>query len=97
MYNKFAVGIQSAQAQLCPTACDLMDCSLPGSFAHGIFQARILGGVPIPTPGSNLHLWRLLHWQVHSLPPAPPGKPSSAHFLNASNHVTMITRYITVL
>ena len=54
-------------AQLCPTACDLMDCSLPGSFAHGIFQARILGGVPIPPiPGSNLHLLHLLHWQVSS-------------------------------
>ena len=26
--------------QLCPTLCDLMDCSLPGSSVHGIFQAR---------------------------------------------------------
>ena len=29
-------------SQLCPTFCDPMDCSLPGSCAHGIFQARIL-------------------------------------------------------
>ena len=29
-------------AQLCPTLCDPMDCSLPGSFIHGIFQARVL-------------------------------------------------------
>ena len=29
-------------AQLCPTLCDLMDCSLPGSSVHGILQARIL-------------------------------------------------------
>ena len=29
-------------AQLCPTLCDLMDSSLPGSSLHGIFQARIL-------------------------------------------------------
>ena len=29
-------------SQLCPTVCDPMDCSLPGSSAHGIFQARIL-------------------------------------------------------
>ena len=28
--------------QSCPTLCDPMDCSLPGSFVHGIFQARIL-------------------------------------------------------
>ena len=26
----------------CPTFCDLMDCSLPGSSVHGILQARIL-------------------------------------------------------
>ena len=29
-------------AQLRPTLCDPMDCSLPGSSAHGIFQARVL-------------------------------------------------------
>ena len=29
-------------SQLCPTLWDLMDCSLPGSSVHGIFQARIL-------------------------------------------------------
>ena len=28
--------------QSCPTLCDPMDCSPPGSSAHGIFQARIL-------------------------------------------------------
>ena len=32
---------ESEVAQLCPTLSDLMDCSLPGSFAHGIFQAII--------------------------------------------------------
>ena len=34
-------------AQLCPTLCDLMDCSLPGSFAHVISQARVLEWVVI--------------------------------------------------
>ena len=28
--------------QSCPTLCDPMDCSLPGSSVHGIFQAKIL-------------------------------------------------------
>ena len=28
--------------QSCPTLCDPMDCSLPGSSTHGIFQARVL-------------------------------------------------------
>ena len=31
----------------CPTLCDPMDCSLPGSSVHGIFQARILEWVAI--------------------------------------------------
>ena len=34
-------------AQSCPTLCNHMDCSLPGSFIHGIFQARVLGWVAI--------------------------------------------------
>ena len=29
-------------AQSCPTFCDPIDCSLPGSFVRGIFQARIV-------------------------------------------------------
>ena len=29
-------------AQSCPTLCDPMDCSLPGSSVHGNFQARVL-------------------------------------------------------
>ena len=32
---------ESEVAQLCPTLCHPMDCSLPGSSVHGIFQARI--------------------------------------------------------
>ena len=32
----------SEVAQSCPTLCDLMDCSLPGSSLHGILQARVL-------------------------------------------------------
>ena len=33
---------QSEVAQSCPTLSDPMDCSLPGSSVHGIFQARVL-------------------------------------------------------
>ena len=28
--------------QSCPTVCNHVDCSLPGSSFHGIFQARVL-------------------------------------------------------
>ena len=33
---------ESEVAQSCPTLSDRMDCSLPGSSVHGIFQARVL-------------------------------------------------------
>ena len=33
----------------CPTLCDSMDHSLPGSSVHGIFQARVLEWVPLPS------------------------------------------------
>ena len=36
--------------QSCLTLCDSMDCSLTGSFVHGIFQARILQGLPFSSP-----------------------------------------------
>ena len=35
--------------QLCPTLCDFMDCSPPGSSVHGILQARILEWVAMPS------------------------------------------------
>ena len=31
----------------CPTLSDPMDCSPPGSYVHGIFQARVLEWVAI--------------------------------------------------
>ena len=37
----------SEVAQSCPTLCDPVDCSLPGSSVHGILQARILEWVTI--------------------------------------------------
>ena len=39
-------------AQSCPTLSDPMDCSLPGSSVHGIFQARVLewGAIAFSVP-----------------------------------------------
>ena len=33
---------ESEVARSCPTLCNPMDCSPPGSSIHGIFQARVL-------------------------------------------------------
>ena len=41
---------------MCPTLWDPMDCSLPGSSIHGIFQARVLEWVAISfSRGSSWH------------------------------------------
>ena len=46
----------SLVAQVCPSLCDPMDCSPPGSSAHGILQARILEWVAICfSRGDHLH------------------------------------------
>ena len=46
---------ESKVAQLCPTLCDPMDCSLPGFCIHGIFQASILEWVAISFSGGSSH------------------------------------------
>ena len=38
-------------AKFCPTLCNPMDCSPPGSSVHGILQARVLEWVPCSPPG----------------------------------------------
>ena len=41
---------ESEVAQSCPTLSDPMDCSLPGSSVHGVFQARVLEWLPLSSP-----------------------------------------------
>ena len=47
---------ESEVTQSCPTRSDTMDCSLPGSSVHGIFQARVLE-------------WVAIAFSIHSLLP----------------------------
>ena len=48
-------------AQSCPTLCNPVDCSPPGSSVHGIFQARILESLPFPSledlPDPGIEPW----------------------------------------
>ena len=45
----------SEVTQSCLTLCDPMDCSLPGSSVHGIFQAIVLEWIAISfSSGSSL-------------------------------------------
>ena len=56
---------ESEVAQACPTLCDPLDCSLPGSSIHGICQARVLEWVAIafssiPLGSSDSFYWRIV-------------------------------------
>ena len=70
---------ESEVAQSCPTLCDPMDCSPPGSSVHGIFQAKVLewGAIAfspgyIPDPGIEPASPAL---KADSLLSVPPEKP----------------------
>ena len=80
-----AMRVHAQSLQPCPTLCDPIDCSPPGSSAHGILRARILEGVAMPfSRGSRVGSSQprdqtcifspFLHWQMGSSPLAPPGK-----------------------
>ena len=65
---------ESEVAQSCRTLCDPMDCSLPGSSVHGIFQARVLesGAIAfsnVSSMGSQRvgHDWVTFTFHFHSI------------------------------
>ena len=71
--------------QSCPSLCDPMNCSPPGSSVHGILQARRIpvgfcSGLPFPSPedlpdpGIELGSPTL---QADSLPSETPGKTTT--------------------
>ena len=54
---------ESEVTQSCPTLCDTMDCSLPGSSVHGIFQARVPEwGVIAFSQGSTTYIQKYLKY-----------------------------------
>ena len=73
--------LHAKSLQSCPTLCDPMDCSLPGSSVHGILQARILEWVAIassrdlPDPGIKLTSPLSPSGQAESLPLSHQGSP----------------------
>ena len=82
MLSRAVIIIMRAKSlQSCPTLCDPIDCSLPGSSVHGILQARILEQVAIPfsrgssQPRDRTHISYVsrIGRQV-LLPLVPPGK-----------------------
>jgi len=74
----------SEVAQSCPTVRETIDCSLPGSSVHGIFQARVLEWDAIAF--SNDHPRQHIKKQRHYF--AKKG-PSSQGYGFSSGHVWM--------
>ena len=91
-----SVSVRAKSLQSCPTLCDPMDCSPLDSSVHGIFQARILEWVVMPSsrgsslPRDRAHIACHLHWQVRSSPLAPPEKPQSFHTISFQNIVAIM-------
>ena len=75
------VGIHVKSLQSCPTLCNPMDCSPPGSSVHGILQARILESVAMPSsrgspyPGIEPASTATPALQAGSLPQSHWGSP----------------------
>ena len=64
--------------QLYPTLCNLMDCRLPESSVHGIFQQEYWSGLPFPSPGDLPNPGiepGSPALQADALPSEPSGKP----------------------
>ena len=58
---------ESEATQSCSTLHDPMDCSLPGSSAHGIFQARVLewGAIAFSSLTYRIHRGQILYQPSH--------------------------------
>jgi len=85
---------ESEDAQSCPTLRDAMDCSLPGSCVHGIFQARVLEWVAIAFSEASIRTklvevmefqlsyfksWKMMLWKCCTQYASKFGKLSSGH------------------
>ena len=61
---------ESEVAQSCPTLSNPMDCNLPGSFIHGIFQARVLEWGAITFSRGYLQNTSMLEWYLETCYPS---------------------------
>ena len=83
--GRFSSHVLYLVAQLCPTLCDPMDCSLPGSFVHGVSPGNntgvgchvLLQGI-FPNEGSNPGLPQ--DKQI-LLPSEPPGTHQNCNYI----------------
>ena len=89
MYNSDACSV----SQSCLTLCNPRGCSPPGSSVHGIFQPRILNGLPfsppghLPDPGVEPVVLASPVLAGEFFTTAPPGKPIYIYILGLSGRL----------
>ena len=83
LFNLYSEWSESEVAQLCPTLCDPVDYSPPGSSVHGILQARILERVAIFF--SRMYIQstscEMPGWMNHKLESRLPGEISITSYM----------------
>ena len=83
--------------QSCPTLCYPVDCSPPGSYAHGILYSRILECIAMTfsrgsfKPMNRTCISCILHWQASILPLATSGKLNMEYKLLS---ITYLQQYV---
>ena len=75
---------ESVVAQSCPTLCNPMDCSLPGSSVHGIFQARVLE-------------WGAIHFLLQGIFPTQESNPGLPHCRQTLYHLSHQGSYLKMV
>ena len=84
------VSVHAKLLQSCPTLCDPMDCSPPGSSVHWILQAWILEWVAMPSSKGNSQprdrtcVTYVSSLQADSWPLVPPGKHPTPELYSVS-------------
>ena len=80
---------ESAVAQSCQTLSDPMDCSLKGSSAHGIFQARVLewGAIAFSVSQLKAHIWFYLGTKI----------PQAAQYAQTKTQPSKVLNHFPVL
>ena len=89
-------------AQLCPTLCNPIECSLSGFYVHEISRQEHWRGYHFlhqgifPTQLSNLSFLCLLHWQADSSPLCVLGNPININNMKTIDQVPQLILFVVL-
>ena len=81
MCTQVAASMYAKLPQSCPTLCDPWTVACQAPLSMGFSRQEYWSGLPcpppgdLPNPGTEPRSLMSLHWQMGSLPLAPPGEP----------------------